>query len=193
MNEFKIRASASGKLATSPRNKSETLSETTKSYLKEWLIEQKYGYKNELNNKYVYRGLADEDEAINKAIELLDLPFVLKNEYRFENDYFTGTPDLIIDDFVFDIKCSWSCFTFPILENDIPNKDYLYQLQVYMALTGLKKAKLVYVLLDNEAINHFYPSDCKRVKVFEVDYDQSIIDMLIERVKESRIYLNNLI
>ena len=192
MNEFKIRASASSKLATSPRNKSETLSETTKSYLKEWLIEQKYGYKNELNNKYVYRGLADEDEAINKAIELLDLPFVLKNEYRFENDFFTGTPDLIIDDCVFDIKCSWSCFTFPILENDLPNKDYLYQLQVYMALTGLKKAKLVYVLLDNESIGHIYPIDCTRVKVFEIDYDQTIIDMLIERVKEARNYLKSL-
>lgn len=193
MNEFKIRGSASGKLATSPRNKSETLSETTKSYLKEWLIERMYGVKNQITSKYTERGLNDEDEAINVAINDLDLPFSLKNEAKFENDYFTGTPDLIIEDCVYDIKCSWSCFTFPILENDLPNKDYLYQLQVYMALTGLKKAKLVYVLLDNEAINHFYPSDCKRVKVFEIDFDQSIIDMLIERVKEARIYLNSLV
>ena len=38
MKEFKARASSAGKLMTAPRNKSEVLSETTKSYIKEWLI-----------------------------------------------------------------------------------------------------------------------------------------------------------
>ena len=101
MNQFKARASAGGKLATAPRNKTEALSETTKSYLKEWLIEQNYGYKKEIQNKYIERGLADEDLAIEKAIIDLNLPFVLKNEDRFEDDFFTGTPDLILDNCVY--------------------------------------------------------------------------------------------
>jgi hypothetical protein len=192
-NEFKLRASAGGKLATAPRNKNETLSETTKVYLKEWLIEQSYGVKKEIQNKYIERGLSDEDLAIEKAIEDLNLPFVLKNEERFEDDFFTGTPDLILDDCVLDIKTSWSCFTFPIFETEIPTKDYFYQLQIYMHLLNVSKAKLVYVLLDNEMINHFYGDECKRVKVFEVDYDPKIIEDLKEKVKEARIYLNSLI
>lgn len=193
MNEFKLRASASGKLATAPRNKSETLSETAKSYLKEWKIENLYGVKNQIQNKYIERGLADEDLSINKAIELLNLPFTLKNEKQYEDDYFTGTPDLIIDNYVLDIKTSWSCFTFPIFESKITKNDYYYQLQVYMHLLDVSKAKLVYVLLDNELINHFYPQESQRVKVFDIDYDQKVIEDLKEKVKEARIYLNNLL
>ena len=43
---FKIRASASGKLMVNPRSKLETLSETTKTYVKEWAKEHIYGVKN---------------------------------------------------------------------------------------------------------------------------------------------------
>lgn len=193
MKEFKLRASCGGKIATAPRNKGETLSETTKSYLKEWAVEQLYGYKNEIKNKYVQRGIQDEDLAINKAIEILDLPFALKNETHFEDDFFTGTPDLILSDCVIDVKCSWNCFTFPIFENKIPNMDYYYQLQIYMHLTGLKKAKLVYVLLDNESIGHIYPKNSKRVKVFDIDFDANCIDFLMLKVEECRIFLNGLV
>lgn len=193
MTEFKLRASASGKLATAPRNKNEMLSETAKSYLKEWATERMYGVKNQISNKYIERGVNDEDTAINKAIETLGLPFVLKNEDQFEDDYFTGTPDLILDNLVLDIKTSWSCFTFPIFEKEIPTKDYFYQLQVYMHLLNVPKASLLYVLLDNESLGHFYPSDSPKIKVFDVDYDKNVIEMLIEKVKESRIYISELL
>ena len=43
MRVFKMRASASGKLAVSPRSKSEALSKTTKSYIQEWLAGEIYG------------------------------------------------------------------------------------------------------------------------------------------------------
>ena len=190
---FKIRASASGKLATNPRSKSEKLSETTKSFLKEWATEQMFGYRNEIKNKYVERGTLYEDFAIDRAIEWLDLPFVVKNEKFFEDDFFTGTPDLIVNDVIYDIKCSWNCFTFPFFEKELPNKDYEIQMQVYMHLTGCKKAVVTYVLLDNEEIGHLYEIDNKfRIKTFEVNYDESVIEMLIERVEESRNFLNQL-
>ena len=199
MKEFKCRASCSGNLATNPQKKTEVLSETTKTYLQEWVKEQIYGVRKEISSKYLTKGTDMEDEAIDKAIEWLDLPFALKNEESFENDFFTGTPDIILSDCVLDIKNSWDCFTFPLFEDEIPTKDYMYQLQVYMHLTGLKKAKLVYMLLDTPetyntpAINYDHIDQNKRHKVFEIDYDQTIIDMLIERVKESRIYINTLI
>ena len=200
LQNFKIRSSAAGKLMTSARSKSELLSETTKSYAKEWLTEQIYGFRKEIKSKYIYKGLVMEDEAIDKAIEWLDLPFAIKNEQYFENDFIKGTPDLIVDGVVYDIKCSWDAYTFPIFENEIPNKDYFYQLQCYMHLTGCTKAVLTYVLLNTpeevvyETPQNYDDLDKKyRIKTFEIDYDQSVIDTLIERVKLTREFLETLI
>ena len=200
MKEFKIRASSSGKLMTAPRSKSETLSETTKTYLKEWKKEQIYGVQKEIKSKYITKGLVLEDTAIEKAIEWLDLPFVLKNEQYFENEYFCGTPDLITDDEVLDTKCSWDCFSFPLFDKEVPNKDYFYQLQVYMHLTGKKKARLVYVLLNTPDDIAPYETKCNydhlekeyKIKTYDIEYDPEVINQLEEKVKESRTYLNNL-
>lgn len=199
MKEFKIRASAAGKLATNARSKTETLSETTKSYLEEWLKEQIYGVKKQISSKYLEKGLLLEDSAIEKVTEWLDMPFMIKNESGFENDYFTGTPDLFCNDTVIDIKVSWDCFTFPLFDTEIPTKDYFYQLQVYMHLTGKTKAKLIYVLLNTpefmtyEAVYDYSETDTKyKTKVFEIEYDYSVIEMLQNKVIESRKYINSI-
>lgn len=200
IQDFKIRASASGQIMTNPRAKTELLSETTKTYVFDWLKENIYGYRKELNNKYVTKGLELEDEAIDKAIELLDLPFTLKNDQFYEDEYFTGTPDLIIKDTVFDIKCSWDCFTFPLFDTEIPTKNYYYQLQVYMHLLGLKKAKLVYVLLNTpenlaswEQPKDYSELDKKfRIKTFDVEYSEEIINDLKQRVTNIREFIKTI-
>jgi len=196
---FKARASAGGKLMTAPRSKTETLSETTKTYLYEWLTEKIYGVRKEIKSKYLNKGLKLEDTAIDKTIEWLDLPFTIKNEQFFEDDYFTGTPDLIVDGVVYDTKCSWDCFTFPLFDTEIPTKDYFYQLQIYMELTGCKKAKLVYVLLNTpEELTyedkHNYDNLDKRyrIKTYEIDYDSEVIEKLKEKVIESRKFIETL-
>ena len=196
---FKIRASASGKVMTNPRAKTELISETTKSYVKEYLISEIYGIKKSINNKYLSKGIWLEDEAIDKAIDWLDIPFALKNEKYFEDDFFCGTPDLILEDEVIDIKCSWDAFTFPLFENEIPTKDYFYQLQVYMHLTGKRKARLVYVLLNTpeELLyeeKHSYDNMDKkyRIKTFDVDYSEDIIADLKDRVTNIREYIKKI-
>ena len=143
MELFKCRASAGGYLATNPKSKGETLSETTKTYLQEWMKERIFGMRKEISTKQINKGLEFEDLAIDKAIDWLDLEFAVKNTDKFEDDYFTGEPDLLLSDTVVDIKNSWDCWTFPMFEDEIPTKGYFYQLQIYMHLTGLKKAKLV--------------------------------------------------
>lgn len=199
-NLFKIRASASGQIMTNARNKSELLSETTKSYVYDWLKEGIFGVKKQLNNKYLSKGLQLEDAAIDKAIEVLDLPFAIKNEEYFEDEFFCGTPDLIVNDTVYDIKCSWDCFTFPLFENEIPTKGYYYQLQVYMHLLGLKKAKLVYVLLNTpddvptweERHDYSNVDDKYKLKTYEIEYNEEVILDLQNRVKKIREFINQI-
>ena len=196
---FKCRASATGKLMTNARSKSELLSETTKSYVQEWAKEHIYGVKNEIRSKYIEKGLMMEDTAIDKAIEWLDLPFTIKNEKYFEDDFFTGTPDLIVEGVVYDIKCSWSAFSFPLFENEIPTKDYYYQLQTYMHLTGCRKAVLTYVLLNTpqeltyEPQHNYDNIDKKyKIKTFEIEYNQEVIDELKNRINNVREYIKTL-
>lgn len=200
MREFKLRASASGQLMTNGRAKSE-MGKTAYGYLEDWTKEQIYGVRKEVKSKYLTKGIEMEDKAIDTAIQWLDLPFVIKNEAFYEDDHFTGTPDIVTADEVLDIKCSWDCFTFPTFDSEIPNKDYYYQLQVYMHLTDKRKARLVYVLLDTPADLTFgyepvsYESvDRKyRIKSFTVYYDEAVISELKNRVMLGRDYIQTLI
>lgn len=198
LEQFKCRASAAGKLMTNPRNKSELLSETTKSFVIEWIKQQIYGYKKEITSKEINKGIIFEDTAIDKAIEWLDLPFALKNTERFTDEFFTGEPDLILPDEVIDIKNSWDCFTFPLFENEIPTDDYFYQVQVYMYLTGKRKARVVYVLLETPetynqpAMSYEHVDKKYRIKEFAFDYEPEIIEKLKERIINIRNYINEL-
>lgn len=200
MRKFQIRASAGQKILTNPRSKNEILSKTTLTYVDEWLKEQIYGVRKDFTSKYTDKGNMLEDEAIDKTIEWLDLPFVLKNEMQLSSEHFTGTPDLILEDEVIDIKNSWDCFTFPLFETEIPTKDYETQIQIYMHLTGKKKGRVVYLLLNTpeelskwETPHDYNSLDKKyRIKSFEFVYDPEIIKTLQNRVEEIRTYINKL-
>lgn len=198
MEQFKCRASAAGKLLATPRNKNEQLSETTKSFIQEWLKTQIYGYKKEISSKAINKGLEYEDMAIDKAIEWLDLPFAIKNQQRFSDEFFTGEPDLILQDEVIDVKCSWDCFTFPLFDTEIPTSDYETQVQVYMHLTGKKKARVVYILLTTPETysspewSYDHLETKYRIKEYRFEYDPEIIEKLKTRVELCRNYINEL-
>jgi len=70
----------------------------------------------------------------------------VKNEQTWENAWFTGTPDVVGDDVVEDVKCSWTLRTF--MEVQHPSAIYYAQLQSYMSLTGRKLSRLAHVLVD---------------------------------------------
>jgi len=200
LKPFKQRASSAGKLMTNPRSKGEVLSQTTKSHLEEWLKSELYGIRKQIKSKYLDKGNAVEDSAIDYAAAELGWLFAIKNEEFFEDEYFCGTPDVILEDTIVDIKSSWDCFTFPLFEDEIPNSDYYYQLMVYMHLTGKRKATLCYVLMNTpEHLSYEAPQDYSeveskyRIKTFSFEYDQEIIDKLIEKVKISREYIKTLI
>ena len=192
---FKIRASAAGKLLTDPKNKSDKLSQTTKSYLNDWCKEQIFGMRKQLDTKEINKGLIYENEAIDLAIDWCNLDFAVKNDKNFEDDFFTGEPDLILSDEIIDIKNSWDWTTIPLFESKCPNPDYIAQCHVYMHLTGKKKASVLYMLLTtpetykNMEIKYDHIDIKFRHKRFNLDYDNAMIEKLQERVLLSREYI----
>ena len=145
---MKIRCSAIGKLMSTPRTKGEILSETAKTYIQDLFKEKELGIAREFWSRYTDKGIQMEDEAIDFAGQVLGWDFVVKNEQGYENDYITGTPDVITKYLLADIKCSWDGTTFPLFDTELKNKDYYWQLQGYMWLTGLEQAELVYCLMN---------------------------------------------
>jgi hypothetical protein len=227
MKEFKIRCSGIGDIIGNPKLKADkeagNLSGTAKTFCESWLKEQIYSRRKEFTSKYTDKGNTMEDNAIDYATEQLNLGFALKNETFFENDFMTGTPDVILSDLIIDIKCSWDCFTFPLFSDEIPTKGYYDQLQGYMALTGKKKAKLVYCLMDTPAdiiekeaywycTNNGYGDldmdiyeefknkmtysnidDKYRIKTYDVEFDKDHIELIELKVKKCREYIKSLI
>jgi hypothetical protein len=222
---IQIRCSALGKIMTSPRTKSETLSETCKSYIEELFLENEFNLKKEFSNKYTEKGIQMEDEAIQFVGNILgwDLD-VVKNDKYFSNDWIKGTPDINTKTLLADIKCSWAFNTFPMFneEDEIPNKDYFYQLQGYMMLTGHTKSELVYCLMntpldivEKEVLNAHYKLNLKeedlevrdyiqkqhnfdhmpnkaRVKRFIIEADTDVQDKIKEKVEQCNEYYEKL-
>lgn len=197
---FKIRASAVGQIMSNSRKKGE-LSKTAQTYAKEWVLSKIYGVNKNISSKYTEKGIRLEDDAIDYVAENLYNTMMFKNEEYFEDEYFTGTPDIILKDEIIDIKCPYEWHNFPLLEDELPNKDYYYQLQAYMHLTGRKKAKVIYVLMDtpedllgyyNNVVSYQNIDSKHRIKVFDIEYSQEVIEAIKTRVNEIREYINNL-
>lgn len=223
MNAFKIRCSAIGKIMTNPRTKGESLSQTTKTYIEEQVIHDKYGIRKQFSSRYTDKGNEVEDDSIQLASQVLDLGFLWKNDEHFSNEWMTGTPDVNTDTVLLDVKSSWDATTFPFFATDIPTKDYYYQLQGYMELTGKTKAVLCYCLVNTPSTmvedevrrahwnanlleesldlrdevqrrhNFDHIPDNRRVKYFEVEKDEQVIEEIKARVELCRDYYNTLI
>lgn len=198
LKEFKIRCSAIGQIMTEPRSKSEKLSQTCITYLEQWVKEQLYNTKKQINSKYLTKGNEVEIEAIEYYAEVNKFGFVIKNQDQFENDFMSGSPDLIHLDTVYDFKSSWDCFTFPLFDTKI-DKSYEAQLQGYMHLTDMCKAKLVYTLQNtpdelewNETVDYSNLPAYLRIKEYHLEYDHDFIERVKHRVIECRSYIQSL-
>lgn len=156
-----IRCSSLGYIMTEPRNKSDkeagNLSETAKTHLIDIYVSQKYNRQTDLQNKFIQKGLLVEEDSITLYSRLAK-SFFKKNETHLSNDFIKGTPDLFVGDnidtatHIIDIKSSWDIFTFFRNKVSDINKNYWWQLQGYMCLTGATKATLAYCLIDTPAI-----------------------------------------
>lgn len=223
MGNLKIRSSAVGNIMATPRSKSEKLSETAKKYLQELALQNVYGIRKEINSRYLDKGLIVEQQSIELVEKVLDLGFIVKNETQYENDFITGCPDVVEDKYVLDVKSSWSLHTFPIFDQECPNKNYFYQLQSYMWLTGKQSSILAYTLINTPedivldeirrvawAKKELEPSENtendvraqhefdhiptdKRVKAYLIERDEQVIEQIKEKIEHAREYYNEII
>lgn len=211
MKDFRIRASASGNIMGV-----KALGKTGESYCQKWLKERIYKRSDQITSKQIEKGLIMEDQAIDLVAEYLDLGLLIKNDQWFENEYMTGTPDVVLKNLIIDVKCVWDCFTFPLFDKDIPNSDYYWQGQCYMNLTGVNSYALAYCLMDTPEYliekefkyNNFKQDEYedfraryiysdlpieKRVKIFEFQSEDSAIEKVNSRVIECRNYIKSLV
>lgn len=218
MRLFKCRASAIGKILTNDRS-GKAMGETAKSYAKEWLIAEITGKQKDIKSKYLSRGNDMEQSAIDRVANYYNCELE-KNEINLENEYFTGTFDAKTEIRVIDTKVPFDAFTFPFFVS-VVDSDYYGQLQIYMDLTGLRKASLCYCLengsleqierlswqiskeLDKDEpdiddweeaekrLTYDHLPDEMRIKVFEFEYDEAYIAKAKQRVLDARNYIEN--
>ena len=202
MSKLKIRCSALGQIIGKPKSKSETLTQTAKTYVQDLAKQHIYGFRRSVESKYMSKGTQEEENAINLLSYHLDEPLLSKNEVRKENDFITGECDIETPDSIRDIKCSWDAKSFPLFDTKIPNKDYYWQLQGYMWLYGKSKAFLDYCLVNTPEELQYNESDCfdydnvlikHRIKTFDIERSEEDIELIKSKVEACRVYYNELI
>ena len=147
-DKYQIRCSSLPTLMTNPKLKSEVLSETAKSMLREVWIEETFGRKKfDTSNKYTEKGLFAEQDSLDLVSRVLGLGFIAKNKENLFNDYIKGTPD-VTQPILLDVKSSWDIWTFSAVDEKKARKDYFWQLFGYMVLLGVDKCLLTYALVD---------------------------------------------
>ncbi|WP_459797901.1 hypothetical protein, partial [Pediococcus parvulus] len=95
----------------------QTLSVGAKTYLKSLAKQSVYDVRFEVDTKYMRKGLACEQQAIDMLNALLFKRYV-KNTLRLETDLLTGEADILPpgENYGRDIKVSWSLETFPCVK-----------------------------------------------------------------------------
>lgn len=146
---MKWRPSSIGKLMTKPRSKSEELSETAKSYIKSLAKQHFYGYDIELNNKYISKGLIQEQDSINliNAVRFTDYK---KHTGRVETELMSGECDILLDDLIIDVKTSWSIETFPATKEDAEDSAYEWQGRGYMHLYDRDSFEVIHCMVSTD-------------------------------------------
>ena len=160
---MKWHPSSIGKLMTNGRGKNE-VGATAKSYIKQVAKENFYGYRSEINNKNIQKGLMQEQDSID-LLNTVRFEGYEKNTVRMVNEVMTGECDIITNDSIIDIKTSWSLDTFPVMAEDGYDTLYEWQLRAYMMLYDRPKAELIYCMVttSNELLNEWENLDIHRV------------------------------
>lgn len=189
-----FRCSSLAKLMTNPRNKSENLSETAKSYIKQLAKENFYGYTSKVETKQMRKGTEYEMESISLVNSVWFGSNFVKNQLRETQGYLSGHPDIITDDSIIDIKTSWSLETFPALPEDADS--YEWQVRGYMHLFNKPRAFVIFCMIDTDdellsdwdnrdihKVSHIDPT--KRITVVQYERDGVLEELMLSRLRDA--------
>ena len=167
------------------------LSAGCKTYLENW-----YANDNEdIHSKYFDKGNMVENECIDLMASVLDKGIAFKNDEHKEDEYFSGTCDVQLDDCIVDVKSVWGRKGLHAACNGL-DKDYEWQLRGYMHLYNKPKAILFYGLCDtpeecnygNEVIYSDKPLE-ERWTAYNLESDSQLVQDIIDKVVKCREYL----
>ena len=181
---YKFRCSALPNLMVKPRNKGDILSQTAMTYLNELWIQEVYGrQKYDTANKYTAKGIQCESDSLDLVSQLYKKTY-FKNTKQYENDWITGTPDVVASDLLIDIKTNWDIWSFNKSDMAYAEKTYYAQLLGYMWLTGKKDGEIVFTLI-------YTPDDIIQDELYRLSFklpELSTSDDLTNEVKRNYIY-----
>ena len=181
--ELKVRCSELSNIMTKGRSKADPLGETAKSYIQEKAKNDFYGIFPTLENKYLTKGRLNEQIGIDLINQVRFMDFI-KNTERIDNGWLTGECDVIAEDRIIDIKCSWSFETFPAYEDEaqksVKKSGYDWQVRGYMMLYNKDLAEVIYCLTSTPDILCMY-DDINLHKVDHIEAEKRITAVRIER------------
>ncbi|MCA9392543.1 hypothetical protein KC614_05105, partial [candidate division WWE3 bacterium] len=196
------------------RSKSELLSETTKSELREIWIKEEFGREKFVQTNAMAKGTIVETDSIQLLQDVTGEVY-FKNNEQISNDILIGTPD--IKKPLIDIKSSWDIWTFAKVDESYAVKTYIDQLAGYAMILEVNTARIIFALtntpssmtehelyklsfsMPEEATekyrNNFVYDDIepsKRIKSYEFSFSDLDFDEIRNRVPLWRDYLNEM-
>lgn len=166
MTEINFRASSIARLMTEPKTKSEgPLSVGAKTFIRELAAQEILGVDFIVSSNPMTKGIECEETAIQLLNNVRGI-WLTKNTERRTKNGITGECDLYEPTAKrgYDIKCSFSAATFPILPVDCINVTYEWQMRAYMCLWDANEWSVDYVLLDTpEHLIGYEPIELHRV------------------------------
>lgn len=211
MYQMKARCSMLYRLLPEPKAKSETISATAKSAVREIVKFDLFGYQSFDGNKYTEKGNELEDQAIRLSGLKRGLA-LKKNTERRENDWITGECDIYVPSrkLIIDTKCSWDIGTHPFFTDEAAEKakkaGYDIQMQGYMWLWDCEEAQIDFCLLPTpEALINTWQDPTKfidlveqipqhkRITTVTIKRDEKLIEKIKQRVEIAQEYYQQLI
>lgn len=128
--------------------KEASLSAGAKTYLNSLAKENVYGYHKQVDTRYMDKGLACEQKAI-ELLNYLRFKDYEKNTERRESEFLTGECDIYVPGVkTIDTKVAWSLDTFPAVSTDAHDPMYEWQGRAYMKLWDVPEHEVAWVMLD---------------------------------------------
>lgn len=145
--KFKVHCSGI-KAIMAKATKGRTIPVGAETVAKRWIVEQLFNRPAlRVGSRYTRKGIEQEGKSIELAGSVLGWFAPQKNEVTYEDAWLVGTPDVILENEIVDIKTSWDVFTFPIFEEEA-DIAHVLQVQGYLSLVDKLQGSVVYCLAD---------------------------------------------